>query len=101
MTIDLWLFSFTLSLWIAIGFLGQAMFSVRFLLQWVASERRGRSHMPVAFWYFSVGGGAILFAYALHRHDPVFIVGQGVGLVIYLRNLQLISREHRRQTAPG
>lgn len=78
------------SLWLAIGFGGQALFSMRFLVQWVASERRGRSIVPLAFWYFSIAGGLTLLAYAIYREDPVFIVGQAAGLFIYLRNLQLI-----------
>jgi len=80
-------------LWLAIGFLGQALFSARFLVQWLTSERQGRSVVPIAFWFFSVAGGATLLAYAIHRQDPVFIVGQGAGLFIYLRNLQLIYRQ--------
>ena len=80
-------------LWLAIGFLGQALFSARFLIQWLTSERQGRSVVPIAFWFFSVAGGATLLAYAIHRQDPVFIVGQGAGLFIYLRNLQLIYRQ--------
>ncbi|MBJ3778336.1 lipid-A-disaccharide synthase N-terminal domain-containing protein [Acuticoccus mangrovi] len=85
--------------WIAIGFLAQAMFSARFLIQWIASERAGRSVVPVAFWFFSIAGGAILFAYALYRQDPVFIAGQGAGLLIYARNLWLIFRERRAALA--
>jgi lipid-A-disaccharide synthase-like uncharacterized protein len=77
-------------LWLAIGFAGQALFSMRFLVQWLASERRGRSIVPLAFWYFSIAGGLTLLAYAIYRADPVFIVGQAAGLFIYLRNLQLI-----------
>lgn len=79
--------------WIAVGFVGQAFFSARFLVQWLASERARRSVVPMAFWFFSLGGGAILLAYALYRADPVFIAGQGVGLFIYARNLVLIRRE--------
>jgi lipid-A-disaccharide synthase-like uncharacterized protein len=81
--------------WLVVGFMGQALFSARFLVQWVSSERRKRSVVPLAFWYFSIGGGATLLAYAIHRLDPVFIVGQAAGLFIYLRNLQLIYRERR------
>ncbi|MEM9224263.1 MAG: lipid-A-disaccharide synthase N-terminal domain-containing protein [Pseudomonadota bacterium] len=81
--------------WIAIGFAAQAMFSARFLIQWIASERAGRSVIPVAFWFFSIAGGSILFAYALYRQDPVFIAGQGAGVAIYLRNLWLIFRERK------
>ena len=77
-------------LWLGIGFAGQALFSMRFLVQWLASERRGRSVVPLAFWYFSIAGGVTLLAYAVYRADPVFILGQFAGLFIYLRNLQLI-----------
>jgi lipid-A-disaccharide synthase-like uncharacterized protein len=81
--------------WLAIGFAGQALFSARFLLQWVYSERRKRSMIPVAFWYFSLAGGATLFIYALHIGDPVFILGQSMGVLIYTRNLYFIHREHQ------
>lgn len=73
--------------WLAIGFVGQGFFFSRFLVQWIASERAGRSIIPMAFWYLSLGGGLTLFAYALHLGDPVFILGQSCGAVIYLRNL--------------
>ncbi|MDA0654700.1 MAG: lipid-A-disaccharide synthase N-terminal domain-containing protein [Proteobacteria bacterium] len=99
--IDLWLFSFTLTTWIAIGFVGQAMFSLRFIVQWLSSEKHRRSYIPMAFWYFSLAGGSILLAYAIHRQDPVFIVGQAFGVFIYLRNLQLIFRERKAATAGG
>ena len=79
-------------LWLSIGLLGQAMFSARFLVQWIASERRRRSVVPRAFWYFSVGGGLTMLAYAIYRRDPVFILGQGAGLFVYARNLWLIYR---------
>ena len=85
--------------WIAIGLLGQAMFSARFLVQWIASERTRRSVVPLAFWYFSIAGGAILLAYAIHRLDPVFILGQSTGIFIYSRNLHLIRRERLRARA--
>ena len=77
--------------WIVIGFIGQALFSSRFLVQWLASERARRSVVPTAFWYLSLGGSAVLLTYAIHRADPVFIVGQASGLGIYLRNLYLIK----------
>ncbi|WP_110692088.1 lipid-A-disaccharide synthase N-terminal domain-containing protein [Salinicola halophyticus] len=80
-------------LWVAIGFVGQALFSARFIIQWLASERARRSIIPVAFWFFSLAGGATLLAYAIYRRDPVFIAGQGAGLIIYVRNLVLIRRE--------
>jgi lipid-A-disaccharide synthase-like uncharacterized protein len=78
-------------IWLSIGLLGQALFSARFLVQWIASERRRRSVVPRAFWYLSVGG-MTLFAYAIYRRDPVFILGQGAGLFVYARNLWLIYR---------
>lgn len=79
-----------------IGLVGQMFFSARFLVQWIASERAGKSVVPVAFWFFSLGGGIILFAYSLYRGDPVFILGQGLGTFIYVRNLMLIARERKR-----
>ena len=79
--------------WLAVGFVGQAFFSARFLVQWIASERVGRSIVPVAFWFFSIGGGLLLLIYAVYRLDPVFMVGQAAGLLVYGRNLFLISRE--------
>lgn len=81
--------------WVMIGLGGQLLFTARFLVQWIASERAGRSVVPLAFWYFSVGGGLVLFAYAVYRADPVFILGQSMGLFIYLRNLWLIHAEKR------
>lgn len=81
--------------WVCIGFVGQLMFTGRFLVQWIASEKAKRSVMPVLFWYFSLGGGVILLAYALYRKDPVFILGQSLGVFIYLRNLWLIKAEVR------
>ena len=89
-------------LWLAIGFLGQALFSMRFIVQWVVSERARRSIIPVTFWYLSLAGGVTLLGYAIWRRDPVFILGQGTGLIVYLRNLHLIRRERRRAaSAPG
>ena len=84
-------------LMIIIGFAGQGLFAMRFIIQWLKSEGEGRSVIPLAFWYFSIGGGMVLFLYALWRKDPVIICGQGLGLFIYLRNLYLIYRE-RAQT---
>lgn len=81
--------------WLAIGFLGQLLFSSRFLVQWFRSEQARKSLIPLEFWYFSIAGGATLLIYALHRGDPVFVVGQLSGLFIYSRNLALISRERR------
>ena len=81
--------------WVVFGLGGQLMFSGRFIVQWIASEKAGRSVIPLAFWYFSIAGGLILFAYAVYRQDPVFILGQSLGLFIYSRNLWLIFRERR------
>ena len=81
--------------WVVVGLAGQLMFSMRFLIQWISSERARKSVMPVAFWYFSIAGGAILLAYAIWRHDPVFVLGQAMGVFIYLRNLWLIRAERR------
>lgn len=77
------------------GFLGQAVFMLRFVVQWYVSERRGRSVIPIAFWYFSLGGGLILLIYATLKEDPVFMTGQALGLFIYARNLVLIHRRSR------
>ncbi|WP_439104051.1 lipid-A-disaccharide synthase N-terminal domain-containing protein [Celeribacter marinus] len=81
--------------WVMVGLTGQVMFTMRFLVQWVVSERSRKSVIPVAFWYFSLGGGMILLSYAIWRKDPVFILGQSTGMVIYLRNLWLIYAERR------
>ncbi|MBU6234595.1 MAG: lipid-A-disaccharide synthase N-terminal domain-containing protein [Alphaproteobacteria bacterium] len=85
-------------IWLIIGFLGQALFFGRFLVQWIVSEKKGRSVIPDVFWYFSLGGGLVLMVYAIHRQDPVFIMGQSVGLFVYVRNIMLVWRE-RRKTA--
>lgn len=81
-TVELW--------WVLFGFAAQLMFTARFLVQWIASERARQSVMPVAFWYFSLAGGVMLLTYALWRRDPVFILGQALGVVIYARNLWFI-----------
>ena len=83
----------TTTLWLAIGFAGQAFFFSRFLVQWIASERAGQSVIPMSFWYLSLGGGLVLFTYAVHVGDPVFIIGQSAGAIIYLRNLYFRLRE--------
>ncbi|MGB0694033.1 MAG: lipid-A-disaccharide synthase N-terminal domain-containing protein [Rhodospirillaceae bacterium] len=98
MTVDLGLIIFTLTAWTVVGFFGQILFAMRFVIQWVSSERARKSVMPIAFWYFSIAGGATLLIYAIHLSDPVFIFGQGLGLVIYIRNLVLIYKD-RKQTA--
>jgi lipid-A-disaccharide synthase-like uncharacterized protein len=102
MMIDIWhttggyfydVFIVRLDWWAWVGILAQLLFTARFIVQWIASERAGRSVMPVAFWWFSIGGGIMLLVYALFRRDPVFILGQGLGLGIYARNLWLVLRE--------
>jgi lipid-A-disaccharide synthase-like uncharacterized protein len=80
------------TIWLGVGFLGQALFFMRFFVQWIQSEREGRSVIPVAFWYFSLAGGAILLIYAIYKKDPVFILGQAAGFLIYSRNLYFIWR---------
>lgn len=79
-------------IWIIVGIFGQVLFFIRFFIQWLASERAGNSVIPMAFWYFSIIGGITLFAYALWRQDPVFILGQSIGIIIYSRNLYLIHK---------
>ena len=83
-------------IWISVGFLGQAMFSMRFIIQWIVSERARESVVPLAFWYFSILGGVTLLSYAIWRKDPVIVVGQLTGLIIYARNLKLIYKKRRR-----
>lgn len=87
--------------WLALGFAGQAAFSGRFVVQWLASEREGRSVVPVAFWFLSIVGSLLLLAYALHRRDPVFVLGQSLGVLIYVRNVHLIRREARAVRVAG
>jgi len=81
--------------WVLVGFIAQGLFAMRFLLQWIASERAGRSVIPLAFWIFSIGGGLLLLVYALYRKDPVFIAGQAFGVFVYLRNLYFVLRERK------
>lgn len=78
--------------WFIIGFFAQCTFFLRFFVQWVASERKKSSVIPISFWYFSILGGLGLLAYALHIKDPIFIIGQSAGLLIYMRNLILVYR---------
>ncbi|MCH7710924.1 MAG: lipid-A-disaccharide synthase N-terminal domain-containing protein [Proteobacteria bacterium] len=86
----------TPTIWLAIGFMGQALFSTRFLIQWISSEKQKKSVIPIAFWYFSLGGGVTLLSYAIFRLDPVFIVGQAGGLLVYSRNLYFVLRDRRQ-----
>ena len=85
--------------WVALGFIAQAFFTMRFVVQWIASERARKSVIPVAFWFFSIGGGALLLIYALYRRDPVFIAGQALGLLVYIRNLYFIMASGRQVSA--
>ncbi len=80
---------------LVIGFTGQTMFFMRFFVQWLYSEKHKRSLIPTAFWYFSLGGSSLLLIYAIIKRDPVFIVGQSTGFIIYIRNLILIKRERQ------
>jgi len=91
--------SFNEILILAVGFAGQALFFMRFFVQWLYSEKHRRSLIPTAFWYFSLGGSLLLLTYAIIRRDPVFMVGQSTGFIIYLRNLFLIARERREREA--
>ncbi|MET0633166.1 MAG: lipid-A-disaccharide synthase N-terminal domain-containing protein [Xanthobacteraceae bacterium] len=86
---------------ILIGYVAQALFAMRFFVQWVASERAGRSVIPTSFWVFSIGGGFMLLGYAIYRKDPVFIVGQAFGVFVYLRNLYFVMRDRKSGAAPA
>jgi lipid-A-disaccharide synthase-like uncharacterized protein len=87
------------SWWLLLGFGGQVLFMGRFVLQWFVSERQQKSVIPVSFWYLSIAGALVLLVYAMHRDDPVFTAGQGLGVAIYLRNLHLIRAERARARA--
>ncbi len=91
----------TETIWLGIGFFGQALFFGRWLVQWIASEKQSASQVPVSFWYMSLIGGLITLAYAIYRQDPVFIAGQGVGSVVYVRNLMLIRRANESKSPAG
>ncbi len=80
---------------LAVGIFGQLLFTMRFLVQWLASERAGRSVVPVAFWFFSIGGGLITLVYGLYKKEPVIIMGQALSLFIYIRNLALIAKQKK------
>jgi lipid-A-disaccharide synthase-like uncharacterized protein len=90
----------TSAAWTALGFAGQILFGSRFFVQWMASERKRRVVIPTSFWILSTVGGAALFAYALHQRDAVFAVGQGSGLLIYLRNLRLTHKSRAEDSGP-
>ena len=91
----------TVTQWVIIGFVGQALFGARFIIQWLVSEKKGESTIPLAFWYCSIGGAVVLLAYAIHRQDPVFIVGQSLGSIVYIRNLILIDRKKKVLASMG
>lgn len=87
-------------MWITFGLMGQCLFTGRFIVQWLSSESQKKSVIPSSFWFLSIGGAIILLIYAIHRQDPVFMIGQSAGLFIYLRNLQLIHNERTRSLKP-
>lgn len=84
------------AVWMGVGFAGQFIFTARFLVQWAASERKREPVVPLSFWWISLFGGITLFTYAIHKLDPPFILGQGMGLVVYVRNLMLASKARLR-----
>ena len=86
-------------MWITFGLMGQCLFTGRFVVQWLSSERQKKSIIPASFWFLSIGGAVVLLIYAIHRQDIVFTIGQSSGLFIYLRNLQLIRNETRQTLA--
>lgn len=81
--------------WLGVGFVGQGLFAMRFIIQWIQTERQRESVIPIAFWYFSILGGVTLLSYAIYRLDPVFILGQSLGMLVYSRNLYFIHRNRR------
>jgi len=89
-------YSTTEIVWLSVGLFGQAMFSMRFIIQWIVSEKKRDSVVPIAFWYFSLAGATIVLAYGIYKVEPVLIIGQSTGFVIYLRNLYFI---HKRKHA--
>ena len=91
----------TTNQWLIIGFVGQALFGARFIIQWVVSEKKGESTIPLAFWYCSIGGAIVLLSYAIYKQDPVFIVGQSLGSIVYVRNLILIDRKRKSLASVG
>jgi lipid-A-disaccharide synthase-like uncharacterized protein len=94
-------FIINLDWWVALGVLAQLMFTLRFVVQWIASERANKSVIPIAFWYFSIFGGLLLLLYALVRRDPVFIAGQAFGVFVYARNLYFVLRDRRMVVPPA
>jgi lipid-A-disaccharide synthase-like uncharacterized protein len=82
-----------LTFWIILGFVGQIFFTMRFVVQWIATETKKKSVVPTLFWYFSIAGSILLLSYAIYRKDPVFILGQSFGIIVYVRNLYFIYKE--------
>ena len=91
----------TTNQWLIIGFVGQALFGARFIIQWIVSEKKGESTIPLAFWYCSISGAIVLLTYAIYKEDPVFIVGQSLGSIVYVRNLILIDRKRKSMASMG
>lgn len=91
---------FNLDFWLVFGFVGQAMFTMRFIVQWIASEKKKESVIPLSFWYLSLAGGLIVLFYAIHRMDPVFILAYLPGNFIYLRNLWFIYKKKKVSPRP-
>jgi lipid-A-disaccharide synthase-like uncharacterized protein len=91
----------TTNQWLISGFVGQALFGARFIIQWIVSEKKGESTIPLAFWYCSIGGAIVLLTYAIYKEDPVFIVGQSLGSIVYVRNLILIDRKRKSMASMG
>ncbi len=85
--------------WVVLGLIAQLLFTARFVVQWIASERAGHSVIPLAFWVLSIFGGLLLLVYALYRKDAVFIAGQAFGVFVYLRNLYFVMRDRKAATA--
>jgi lipid-A-disaccharide synthase-like uncharacterized protein len=79
--------------WVLFGFFGQFVFAMRFIIQWIVSEKKKESIVPLSFWYLSICGGVILLIYAIYKNDPVFMLGQATGLIVYARNLMLITKK--------
>lgn len=82
--------------WLAFGLIAQLFFTARFLVQWISSERAGKSVIPMAFWFFSIGGGLMTLIYGIAKREPIIILGQGLATIIYIRNIMLIVKNHRQ-----
>lgn len=87
----------TETIFLVLGFVAQGIFASRFIVQWLISEKQGKSVIPMVFWYLSLSGGLLLFIYAVYREDPVFILGQSTGLIVYIRNIMLRKKELKNE----